>query len=87
MASKNVVYRTVVITDIQGNSYTVADSATSNNGTSAFREFKDHETVKIAGENSDTYVPFHAILKAVVSDQTTTVEYTDSNCEAEGESE
>lgn len=80
MATVKKIYYTLSITTLDGNSTEVADSATSNAGTAAFRQFKDHEIVTVPGDDGVCYIPFHAIASVCVSTSSETVTIEDANC-------
>lgn len=81
MATRQVKLVSIVITDVNGGTYTAADTTTSNIGSGVFADFMAKDTVKIPVEGSVTYLPFDKIVKAVVTMSSTSVEYTDDNCQ------
>ena len=66
MATYKKPLKTVVFTLLDGSTVTAADTATAQIGSNAFAKFEAFETVVVAGATT-TYIPFHAILKAVVT--------------------
>ena len=75
----------VTVNTIGGGTFTATDTDDSRAGYAAYQYILHGDTVKIPGENSDTLIPYHAIDYAVVTDTTSTEEYTDDTCVEEGE--
>ena len=72
---------TVVFTLHDGTTVTAADTADSRVGTGAFRAFEGGRTVVIEGTENTTYIPFHAVIKAVVTKTASTSQFTDDFCQ------
>ena len=79
--------KTVVITPFVGDAITATDTATVPAGSQALAAFEAHETVVVVGDDSITYIPFHAIATVVVSvSESDTITKPDAVCgEAESE--
>ena len=61
--------KTVVFTLHDESTVTAADTATAQIGSNAFAQFmdKNQPIIVVPGADDTTYIPFHAVVKAVVS--------------------
>ena len=78
--------KTVVFTLHDESTVTAADTATAQIGSNAFAQFTDKEQpiIVVPGESSTTYIPFHAIVKVVVTiAQSDSIDRDDPICGAE----
>lgn len=67
----------VVVTDHEGATTTYSGAE----GEKAYKQISHGEAVKaMSGENTETIIPYHAIVKAVVTLGTETVSMTDNAC-------
>lgn len=78
MATYEKKFKTVVFTLHDASTVTVADTRESMKASAALEQFLHEETVKVAGENV-TYIPFHAIIKAVVTETAQEIEKSDDD--------
>lgn len=70
----------LTITLVDGSSVTIADSTTSSAGTRAFAQFEAKDIITA----SDTYIPYHAVLKVAKTETSEDVTApTDEFCNAE----
>lgn len=76
---------TAVFTLHDGSTVTAEDTATGNAGSSALGAFKAYKTATVKGENSTTLIPFHSVIKVVVTETTSESEFTDDFCGKVGE--
>lgn len=60
-------FKTVVFTLHDASTVTVTDTKESMIASAALAQFQHEETVKVVGAENVTYIPFHAIIKAVVT--------------------
>lgn len=79
MATRVNVLQTVTFTLHNGDTIEVVDTATSKNATSALREFLAGKTATIV-DTTTTYVPFHSVIKVVVSATSDSTTYQDDTC-------
>lgn len=80
MASKTQHTYTVTVTTIGGGSFTAADTDDAKAGYVAWQAFLHGQVIVIPGEESTTYVPYHAVDHIVVTTEQSTAEYTDDTC-------
>lgn len=72
MAYKKML-KTVVFTLHDESTVTVADTATKSAATGAIAQFNAEGIVKVEGESNVTMIPYHAIIKAVVTEAETEI--------------
>ena len=72
---------TAVFTLHDGSTVTAADTANSNIGTAALGQFKHEATIVVKGEENTTYIPFHAVIKVVVTETNSDSTFTDDFCQ------
>lgn len=68
MATYPKKFKTVVFTLHDASNVTVTDTQEGMIASAALAQFLHEETVKVAGAENVTYIPFHAIIKAVVTE-------------------
>lgn len=76
---KKTTLRTVTFTLHDESTVVATDTATANIGSAALEAFKAKQIVVVEGETK-TYIPFHAIVKVVVAEESTTQTVTDAAC-------
>lgn len=66
--------KTVVFTLHDKSEVTVADTAEKQLASSALAQFEAEKAVKVVGEDNTTLIPYHAIIKAVITETQTEIE-------------
>ena len=71
---------TAVFTLHNGDEVTAADAAERKVGTGAMQQFMAGKTAIVEGENDTTYIPFHSVIKVVVTENAVVSSFTDDFC-------
>lgn len=80
MVQKKDVFYTAVFTLHNEEEITVIDTAENKAASAALAQFLNYKTAVVEGESGTTYIPFHAVIKVVVTKQTTETEVEDETC-------
>ena len=69
MATYKKMFKTVVFT-LHGDDdpVSVQDTTTAMAASAALAQFMNGDTIKVVGENNVVYIPFHAVVKAIVTE-------------------
>lgn len=71
---------TAVFTLHNGDEVTAADVADRKVGTGAMQQFMAGKTAIVEGVSDTTYIPFHSVIKVVVTETTADSSFDDDFC-------
>lgn len=82
MATYTKPLKTIVITTLGGNTFTVADTASSSAASDALAMFLHWETMNFPNSGATVYVPFHAVDNiSVTTAESDAITKNDPYCE------
>lgn len=80
MATVKKINKSITIYLHNGDTYEVADGENGSLATAALYDFNNKDIVKVVGDDMETLIPFHSILKVEVTTSEEETEVEDTFC-------